>query len=167
MLTNCQLIVVVSKRFHLMVSQSIVWYCMPTHLQCIKAVSLLLPCRRPVIPPVSQLIYTLHSTVQEKEQCTPIPKNTYTYTKYKQKQTRLDFFGQNCENTVFLLKNTFFVFVSDFYHNKGIASDACDKSIHKNPMKENCFWTDSDTGYYPAAQSLSLCRHFNCTICLY
>ena len=38
MLTNCQLIVVVSKRFHLMVSQSIVWYCMvflhcmPTHL---------------------------------------------------------------------------------------------------------------------------------------
>ena len=86
MLTNCQLIVAVSKRFHLMVSHSIVWYCMvflhcmPTHLWCIKAVSLLLPCRRPVIPPVSQLIYTLHSTVQEKEQCTPIPKNTYTYT---------------------------------------------------------------------------------------
>ena len=59
MLTNCQLIVAVSKRFHLMVSHSIVWYCMvflhcmPTHLWCIKAVSLLLPCRRPVIPPVS------------------------------------------------------------------------------------------------------------------
>ena len=36
-----------------MVLYGIAWYCMPTHLWCIKAVSLLLPCRRPVIPPVS------------------------------------------------------------------------------------------------------------------